>query len=248
MSLSLKSMNINSLQQINFQGRSGLSRSLSARFTESRFLYTFMALATCLGFFTIMSGGFFTTLFFSVTAYIAWVLKKTSGLRVHLHGKRLIYELKNNDGIIFTLDEIQNIRIGHSWGIYGLFVVLKSGVSCHFPIHLERLDYILDSLHVLRSDLTLTEGFLKFRKNALIVDHILAHNTSYLTRAHVKAFSFYFIYPFYVRHSLKRLKADPNLVKRDMDYERKMETLCHRVNIGLSLTTLAAVALWTFHI
>lgn len=252
-------MEINLLPQVNFSGRSGLSRSLGARFTETHFVYIFMALALCSGFFSLMNvflpllklqfksvlsfSCLFQLVFFLVTAYVAWVLRETSDLRVHLHDERLIYEIKDRGGMPFSFKDIQTIRVGHSHGIYGLFMVLQNNVSYHFPIHLERLDYVLDTLHFHRPDLTQTKEFMTFRSRALVADHILAHNRSYLTRAHVKALSFYLFYPFYVRHSLQRLKADPNQVSRDMNYEKKMETMCHKLNIGISLAMLAVVVL-----
>jgi hypothetical protein len=253
--LLLKHMNINLIQQIDFQGRSGLSRSLAARFTESHFLYAFMGLAIFSGLFVAMNfysllsfTGFCQVFFFFTAAYIAWVLRETSSLRVHLHGERLIYEIKNMGGVSFTFSEIQSLRIGNSQGVYGMFITIKSGMHYHFPIHLERLDYVLDSLHYHRSDLTQTPEFKKFRRRALVIDHVLAHNRSYLSRAHVKAISFFLIYPFYIQHTLKRLQADPSLVRRDMEYEKKMETLAHKFNIGISLATLAVVVLWRMHI
>lgn len=257
-------MEINLVPQIEFTGRSGLSRSLGARFTETSFLYTFMALAMCSGLFMVMDvllpllklqfkmiftwGALFKVIFFTVTAYIAWVLRETSSLRVHLHGERLIYEIKEQGAVTFNFADIQSVRYGHQLGVWGFYMTLQSGASYHFPIHLERLDYILDTLHFHRSDLTKTTEFTKFRTRALALDHVLAHNRSYLPRAHVKAVSFYLLYPLYYLHSLKRLKEDPRKVSRDMDYERKMETLCHKVNIGLSLATLVLVALVKFHI
>jgi len=248
-------MNLNLVSQIDVLGRNGLSRSLGARFTESHFLFAFMGLAlfsgllVAINFYSLWSfTGFCQILFFLLAAYIAWVLRETSSLRVHLHGERLIYEIKNMGGVNFTLSDIQSLRIGNSQGIYGMFLVLKNGTSYHFPIHLERLDYILDTLHYHRSDLTQNADFKKFRRRALVIDHVLAHNRSYLSRAHVKAISFFLIYPFYIQHTLKRLKADPNLVRRDMEYEKKMETLAHKFNIGISLATLAAVVLWRMHI
>lgn len=257
-------MEINLVPQIEFTGRSGLSRSLGARFTETSFLYTFMALALCSGLFMLMDvllpllkmqfkavftwGSLFKVLFFSITTYIAWVLRETSDLRVHLHGERIIYEIKEKGGVAFTFADIQSIRFGHQMGVWGFYMTLQSGVSYHFPIHLERLDYILDTLHFHRSDLTQTQEFMKFRTRALALDHVLAHNRSYLPRAHVKAISFYLLYPLYFKHSLQRLKADPRKVSRDMAYEKKMETLCHKVNIGLSLATLALVTLVKFKI
>jgi hypothetical protein len=262
--LSLKYMEINTLPSIEFNGRSGLSRSLGARFTETTFLYTFMALAFFSGFFVFIDillpllklhfkailhwSCLFELVFFVVTGYIAWVLHETASLRVHLHGERVIYEIKDKGGVSFNFTDIQSIRFGRSQGVYGFFIFLQNNVSYHFPFHLERLDYILDTLHFHRPDLTQTPEFMKFRTRALAFDHVLAHNRSYLTRAHVKAISFYLLYPLYFRHSIARIKANPRQVSRDMSYEKRMETLCHKVNIGLSLATLALVALIKFHI
>lgn len=257
-------MEINLTPSIEFNGRSGLSRSLGTRFSETSFLYTFMALALCSGFFVLMDvllplmklqfkallhwSCLFEVLFFAITGYIAWVMRETSSLRVHLHGERVIYEIKETGGVSFNFTDVQAIRFGHSQGVFGFYMVLHNGVSYHFPIHLERLDYILDTLHFHRSDLTQTKEFMQFRTRALALDHVLAHNRSYLPRAHVKAISFYFLYPFYFRHSLERIKADPRQVSRDKNYEQRLETLCHKVNIGLSLVTLALVAIVKFRI
>jgi len=247
-----------------YNGRSGLSRSLGARFTETHFLYTFLAFAVCSGFFVLMNfllpllkfqfkmaftvGNVFQLLFFLVTAYIAWILRETSDIRVHLHGERLIYEIKETGGVTFSFNDIQNIHFKHSLGVPGFFLVLKNGQSYHFPLHLERLDYILDTLRFHRPDLTHSPEFMKFRHKALAWDHMLAHNRSYLSRAHVKAVSFYLLYPLYYKHVQARLKSNPSQVSRDITYEKKMETLCHRVTIAISLVTLALVAFVKFHI
>lgn len=246
-------MEINLLPKIEFHGRNGLSRSLSARFSEASFLYTFITLSLCSGFLVVMNvsfsfSTFFKILFFAITTYIAWVLKETTHLRVHLHGERVIYELKDKGAVIFNFTDIQSIRFKHSRGVFGFFLELKSGACCHFPIHLERLDYILDTLHFHRQDLTQTDEFLKFRCKALSLDHVLAHNRSYLTRAHVKAASFCLLYPLYFKHEIRRLKENPTQVRRDMGFEKKLETLCHRVNIGVSLATLAFVVLLKYRI
>lgn len=257
-------MHINLLPQIEFSGRKNLSRTLEARFAETGFLYTFMALAGCSGFFVLMNfvmplfkfqfryafsvGSLLEVLFFAFTGYIAWVLRQTSNVRVHLHGERLVYEIKNQNAVSFEFADIQSIHFHHKQGVFGFSIVLHNKVSYHIPMHLERVDYVLDTLRAVRPDLTQSAEFMKFRSKALAIDHVLAHNRSYLSRAHVKALSFYFIYPFYIRHTLERLGANPQTVRRDMEYEKKMETLCHKVNIGISLATLAIVALWKFHI
>jgi len=256
-------MEINLLEpQIQFNGRSGLSRSLGARFTETTFLYTFMALALCSGFFVLMDvflpllklqfkavlsfGCLFKLVFFIITSYIAWVLRETSNLRVHLHGERLIYEIKETGATTINFADIQSIRIGHNMGVWGLFLNLHSKASLHIPIHLERLDYVLDTLHFHRPDLTQTKEFMHFRSRALALDHVLAHNHSYLPKTHVKAISYFLLYPLYFKHSLERLHADPNKVGRDMSYEKQMESLSRKVNIGLGASIVVLAALMIF--
>ncbi|WP_413290261.1 hypothetical protein [Bdellovibrio sp. HCB337] len=252
------------ISQTELQGRNGLSRSLSCRFAETPFLYFFSALSFILSFLVFMNmimpffsghfkiafsaGNIFQFFLLTLTSYISWVLKKTANLRVHIHGERLIYELKEKDAVSFTVEDIKSIQFKHHQWVFGFFLVLKSGASYHFPMHLERLDYVLDTLSFHRKDLSRTAGFSKFREKVVVLDHMLAHNRSYLSRAHIKSLSFYFIYPFYASHTWKRLKVDPNKVQRDTSYEKKMETLCHKVNIGISLSMLAIVVLWRMHI
>lgn len=252
------------MSKAELQGRNGLSRSLNCRFTETSFFYFFTVTALTFSFMVLMNMlmplfkghfkyafGFMNILQLAVlllTAYLAWVIKKTSNIRVHIHGERVIYEIKEKDAVSFTISDIHSIRFKHHQGVFGFFLDLKSGASHHFPMHLERLDYILDTLAFHRADLIHTVGFTKFRERGLALDHMLAHNRSYLSRAHIKALSFYLIYPLYFMHEMKRLQADPNQVLRDTNYEKKMETLCHKVNIGISLATLAVVVLWKMHI
>jgi hypothetical protein len=253
-----------SFAHIEFTGRNGLSRSLKARFTETHFLYTFAVLAAISGFMTSMNvlmpvfAGHFKValsfssiaqiLFFASTSYLAWILSRTSSIQVHLHGEHLIYERANQEAVSISFADIQSISFKHSRGVKGFSILMSSGMSYHFPIHLERLDYVLDTLHFHRSDLTQNAEFFEFRNKALALDHVLAHNKSYLARANVKAILFYFMYPLLLIHSYKRIQSDPKLVSRDLEYEKKMETLCHKINIGLGLVALASVVLLKWHL
>jgi len=107
------------ISQTELQGRNGLSRSLSCRFAEAPFLYFFSALSFILSFLVFMNmimplfsghfkiafgaGNIFQVFLLTLTSYISWVLKKTANLRVHIHGERLIYELKEKIAVSFTV-------------------------------------------------------------------------------------------------------------------------------------------------
>jgi len=236
-----------SFSQFNFGGRSGLSRSLKARFTETHFIYAFAVMAAVLGFMTIMTNNLLVVFFFAMSSYIAWVLFRTASVSVNLHGETLFYESANKESAAIAFADIDSLKIKHNRGVYGFFIMMKSGESHHFPIHLERLDYILDTLHFHRSDLTQSHEFYQFRCRALALDHVLAHHKSYLSRMPAMALLFYLMYPVLLAKAYKRLQADPTIVSRDLEYEAKMEQHCRKLHIGAGLLALALV-LWKFHL
>jgi hypothetical protein len=250
---------INILNRFEFQGRSGLSRTLDCRFSGKLSLYVFMGLALCFGGICLMDvlapiftgqfrhllsfGALFKLCGLMASGSIAWIIFKTQPIRIYLNGERLIYEDKKHGAVEIPFADIQRIRIQRLQLVDGFFVDLKSGASYHFPITIERLDYVLDTLRSFRPDITSGEAFMTFRTKALVVDHVLAHNNSFISRGHFKIISFYFAYPFFIAHDLKRIQADPLQVRRDLAYEKKLETICHKANIGISLAALAVLIL-----
>ena len=241
-----------SFSTIEFAGRNGLSRSLKARLSETHYIYTFLVISTVSGLMALMNLSLSITsalqiFMFAASAYLAYVLSRTAKLNINLHGENLFYEIEGKEGVALSYADIANIRIQQRQGIYGLSLVMNSKKVYHFPIHLERLDYILDSLHFHRSDLTKSAEFYSFRAKALALDHVLAHHKTFSTKQPAEALLFYVLYPVLLRNAYRRLQKDPTILIRDLAYEKKVEALCRKLHFGVGALALGYV-LWRWHL
>ena len=249
--------------RIEYQGRSGLSRTLDCRSTSKNGFFIVTGIAICFGLFLMLDmmpqifHGHFKYLFslssvfqvfcFAFFSGLAWMIYETEPIRVHLHHQRLVYERKGENAVEILFSEIERVRFQRSKLMYGFFLDIKSGQSYFFPINIERLDYILDALRFYRPELTSNEVFMDFRDKALVVDHLLAHNSSYLSRGNLKIIWLYLAFPFMAHHDYKRVKSDPQQFRRDMAYEKKIEDVVHKIHIGMSLAALCILLFWKLH-
>jgi len=241
-----------SFSTIEFAGRNGLSRSLKARLSEVHFIYTFLVISTVSGFMALMNLSLSAMsavhiAVFAASTYLAYVLSKTAKLNINLHGENLYYEIEGKEGVALSYADIASIKIQQRQGIYGLSLVMNSKSVYHLPIHLERLDYILDSIHFHRSDLTKSSEFYSFRAKALALDHVLAHHKSFSAKHPAEALLFYVLYPVLLRNAHRRLQKDPTILIRDLAYEKKVETLCRQIHFGAGALALGYV-LWRWHL
>lgn len=251
----------NTMEISDFKGRGGLSRNLKIRFSNSGILMVLLATASIFGFLffvdvlpQLVSGNFRSLLSLSTWAVLfgfplacwgAHLIRETAGLQLHMHHDRLVIE---NHAKKYTVEvwmkDIESLRFGRSQGVDGFFIHTKDGKTMHLPLLLERAEYVLDALRFYRPDLTQDPAFMRVREKAILMDHFLSHTQDFFARRGIKAAWTLFASPLLLKHTRDRIRRDPLQVRRDIEFEMKVESYGAKAHIALTLGVLALLILW----
>jgi hypothetical protein len=247
------------LQNSSFQGRKNLKRTLTCRNASAYEFGINLGISLCFAVIPVMS--FFMTEDLSLHialalpmlmgclyfAYQAWVTERKSHIRVTVHDTGFTYEYTGRETMEIQFHEIAKLRFeNHQW-IKGFFIELKTGRSFHIPANLERVDYILDTIRFYSPESCDDKAFMDFRENALVEDHILAHNRDYFSRHQFKAIWFYLAYPVLFKHEKNRIHESPDQVRRDMEFEKGLEKQFQVYYRTFSVIFLTVCIAWFYY-
>jgi MFS family permease len=247
-----------------FKGREGLSRSLKSHLSGEYFYWAVMAAAVGVAALVavdvlapLLTGhlrhlwrwaALLEVLSFAALFCVAFILRETHKVQVQLHGDHFYFEDKRHAGRHIAFANIQAIRFERSRKLIpGFFIQLPSGEEFHIPLFLERVDYLLDALKFYRPELCTGKDFLRYRQYGLIMDHLAMHHRDRFTQSKLTYLAVVFSLPLLFRHELQRLRKDPNLVRRDMDYERRLEKNLRRFVASTAIVGLAFVTFRFYH-
>ncbi|MBK9323555.1 MAG: hypothetical protein IPM97_11540 [Bdellovibrionaceae bacterium] len=229
------------LQSLSYNGREGLSRSLTSHLSGQAIYFMAWLATISIGsllaidvFSHVLKGHFyyllrFTSLFeillFATFLTLSIILRETIGIRVHLHGDRFYFENKEKPASQILLSDVIRLRFArHKKVVPGFYLELSTGESIHIPIFLERVDYILDSLKFYRPDLCTGEDFMRARRTGVIVDHLASHHKEWLAQSYFGGIGFFLVLPFLLRREYAQAVKDPSVVMRDRKYKETLRS------------------------